>query len=175
MSFWELSDGKTAESNGSMEMGGGDIKPIPANTELLASIDESKIAEYDGAEYVSNRWTVIAPEEYKNRKIFQKLWVYGNNPSQKDPQKAKEQGDKAKRMLMAIDYNCGGKLAAAGEAPGDHNLPMALCAKPMMIKVAVWEMNEKEGNWITSVSARNAVPVPVQQAPTEGAEDDIPF
>ena len=108
----------------------------------------------------------------KNTRIvrFSKRFAY----SQMTLQKA----DKAKRMLMAIDHNCGGKLAASGEAPADHNMPAALCAKPMMVKVQVWEINDKKGNWISSVAARDSGPQRVEQAPTMDANakgDDIPF
>ena len=166
MSFWNTSDGKTLETNGSMEMGGGNMEPIPSGAELLASIDEAKMDSYEEDNYISLRWTVHAPEEYKNRKIFQKVRVFADDSAK---------ADKAKRMLMAIDHNCGGKLAASGEAPGDHNMPAALCAKPMMVKVQVWEINDKKGNWISSVAARDSKPQPVVQAPTQGAEDAIPF
>lgn len=175
MSFWNLSDGNTAtETTGTMEMGGGDIPPIPpipANTELLAAIDEAKMDSYEDDSFISLRWSVMAPEEYKNRKIFQKVRVFDN-----DAQKA----DKAKRMLMAIDHNCGGKLAASGEAPDDSNMQMSLIAKPMMIKVQIWEMNDKKGNWVSSVAARKTAQTP---APTMTAapvasvnpSDDVPF
>lgn len=169
MSFWNTSDGKTLETNGSMEMGGGDVEPIPANTELLASIDEAKMDSYEDDSYISLRWTIHAPEEYKNRKIFQKVRVFAADGAK---------ADKAKRMLMAIDHNCGGKLAASGEAPGDHNMPAALCAKPMMVKVQVWEINDKKGNWISSVAARDSQPQPVAQPATtndNASGDNIPF
>lgn len=172
MSFWNLSDGNTAtETTGSMEMGGGDIAPIPANTELLAAIDEAKMDSYEDDSYISLRWSVMAPEEFKNRKIFHKVRVFDANP---------QKADKAKRMLMAIDHNCGGKLASSGQAPDDLNMQMALIAKPMMVKVQVWEMNDKTGNWISSVAARNAgqAPTPAMtQAPVAEAniDDDIPF
>jgi len=165
MSFWDLSDGNKAESNGSMDMG-GNMEPIPNGTELLALIDEAKLDSYEDDTYVSLRWTVQAPEQYKNRKIFQKVRVFDADATK---------ADKAKRMLMAIDHNCGGKLAESGEAPGDHNLAAALCAKPMMIKVQIWEINDKSGNWVSSVAARDTSPAPVSQAQPEVKPDGIPF
>jgi len=166
-SFWDLSDGNKAESNGSMDMGGGNMEPIPNGTELLALIDEAKLDSYEDDTYISLRWTVQAPEQYKNRKIFQKVRVFDADPTK---------ADKAKRMLMAIDHNCGGKLAASGEAPADHNMPAALCAKPMMIKVQIWEINDKSGNWVSSVAARNATPATQPANTDDNAKgDDIPF
>ena len=74
MSFFTLSDGNTATSDGNMDMGGGSFDPIPANTNVLAAITESKIDSYEGERYINNAWTVLAPAEYKNRKIFQKYF-----------------------------------------------------------------------------------------------------
>lgn len=170
MSFWNLSDGNNAaQTNGNMDMGGGNIEPIPNNTELLAAIDEAKMDSYEDDNYISLRWNVLAPEEYKNRKIFQKVRVFDANP---------QKADKAKRMLMAIDHNCGGKLAAGGEAPSDYNMNASLVAKPMNVKVQIWEINDKSGNWISSVAARNAAPQPTMTAAPQAApqdmSDDIP-
>jgi hypothetical protein len=68
MNFWELEDGDL-DTTGSFETGGGDIEPIPAKTQVLASIDEAKFDEYGGDQYISIRWNILQPEEYKNRKI----------------------------------------------------------------------------------------------------------
>ena len=56
-------------------------------------------------------------------------------------------GDKAKQMLMAIDANCGGKLARLNDAPEDHDLMTALIGKPMAAKVQVWRLtiNQETG------------------------------
>ena len=170
MSFWNLSDNSTIETTGSFEMGGGAIAPIPNGTECLAVIDEAKIDSYDGQEYISLRWNILKGEEYKNRKIFHKVKVFDLDP---------KVSDKAKRMLANIDANAGGKLMARGQAPTPENLMNALGMKPMIIKLAVWEMErdgeKKTGNWVQSVANKDSVPQPVQQAPTEGAGDDIPF
>ncbi len=57
MSFWNIE-----ESTGEFESGGGDIKPIPADTSCLASIDEAKWdRDRDNNEYISLRWTVLMP------------------------------------------------------------------------------------------------------------------
>lgn len=168
MSFFNLSDGKNAaEGDGTFDSGAS-MEPMPDNTELLAMIDEAKWDSYEGDSYISLRWSVMAPEEYKNRKVFQKVRVF-----ETDSAKA----DKAKRMLGAIDKNAGGKLAASGAEPTDESMTGALCHKPMMVKVRVWEMNDKSGNFISSVAPRTAgvAATPVQSAPTAGSSDDIPF
>jgi len=184
MSFWQKQDGSAVENTTSFEMGGGDIKPIPNNTALIAAIEEAKWDSYEGVSYISLKWRVMRPAEYANRVIFQKLHVF-------DPKK----GDKAKQMLMAIDANCGGKLARLNDAPEDHDLMTALIGKPMAAKVQVWEINGKEGNWISAVSPAKAqapqqAPQPqTRQAPPQNAhnqaksnayqaqddDDEIPF
>lgn len=157
MSFWNLSSGEQVKTDGNFESGGGDMTPIPDGTSVLAIADEAKWDSFnDGPQFISIRWSVMAPQEYKNRKIFQKLWVGGNNPHHKDPAK---QGDSHKRMLAAIDANAGGKLFASGEAPTDDSMTRFLCNKPMVLKLGVWEMEvegqSKSGNWIQAVSPRN--------------------
>lgn len=169
--FWATSDGSSIEATGSFEMG-GDIPPIPKNTECLAVIDEAKIDSYDGQEYISFRWNVLKPAEYANRKIFHKVKVF-------DPDT--KVSDKAKRMLANIDANAGGKLMASGQAPNEQNLMSSMGMKPMIIKLAIWNMEKdgekKTGNWVQSVASKDSVPQPVQQAPqpSQAMDDDVPF
>ena len=169
MSFWQKQDGSQVENTSSFEMGGGDIKPIPNNTALIAAIEEAKWDSYEGVSYISLKWRVMRPSEYANRVLFQKLHVF-------DPKK----GDKAKQMLMAIDANCGGKLARLNDAPEDHDLMTALIGKPMAAKVQVWEINDKSGNWISAVSpAKAQAPqaqntAPQTQAPRQPAPQARP-
>ena len=152
MSFWQKQDGSQVENTSSFEMGGGDIKPIPNNTALIAAIEEAKWDSYEGVSYISLKWRVMRPAEYANRVIFQKLKVFSD-----------KQGDKAKQMLAAIDANCGGKLAKLRDTPQDEDLMMSLIGKPVAIKVQVWEINDKSGNWISAVSPAKAQAP--QQAP----------
>jgi len=179
MSFWNLSDGKTTEKSGAMEMGGGNIEPIPNNTSVLAAPDEAKWDDFEGDEYVSLRWNVLQPKEYANRKIFQKIRVLDL-----DSKKA----DKAKRMLGAIDTNAGGKLLGSGEKPTDQSLTQCLVNKPMVLKLQVWviekerdgtpiaKADQKTGNWIAAVSPRKAgTPEPAPAAATPDLSDDVPF
>ena len=64
-------------------------------------------------------------------------------------------------MLMAIDANCGGKLAKLRDTPQDEDLMMSLIGKPVAIKVQVWDINGKTGNWISAVAPAK------QQAPQQ--------
>ena len=156
MSFWQKQDGSAVENTTSFEMGGGDIKPIPNNTALIAAIEEAKWDSYQDESYISLKWRVMRPAEYANRVIFQKLKVFNQ-----------KQGDKAKQMLAAIDANAGGKLAKLKDAPEDMDLMTALVGKAMAIKVQIWDMNGKTGNWISAVApAKQQAPQAQTQAPT---------
>lgn len=162
MSFWSMSDGEDVKSNatGEFDAGGGKIEVIPDGTSVLAFIDEAKWdRNQNGDRYISLRWTVLAPEELKNRKVFQKLWVLDDDPQSKEPVKKR---DKAKRMLAAIDTNAGGKLMARNEMPTDESLTSCLTMKQMVVRVMVWEMKDRStgdmsrGNWIGAVSPKSS-------------------
>ena len=189
MSFWNLSDDEdVTKAGGEYDAGGGTMEPIPEGTSCLAAIDEAKWdKKQDGSEFISLRWTVLAPEEYKNRKVFQKLWVTDDDPQAKDPVKKR---DKAKKMLAAVDTNAGGKLMAKPEKPTNESLSGCLTNKPMIVKVMLWKMTnaqsgeEMSGNWISAVSPRSKGGVSTAPAPAakpkaapkpEAADDDIPF
>lgn len=163
------------------EVSGGNMEPIHDNTQLLAIIDEAMWSEdkHNGGWMIELRWTVMQPELYKNRKVFQKLRIESSDA---------KKSEKAKRMLLAIDANAGGNIARAGRKPTDTDLAVNLMNKPMVIKVMVWEMDgedgeKRRGNWVCAVSPRNkqqAAPAPV--APTappapapQNFDDDIPF
>jgi len=180
--FWDLSTGEDITSVGtSFEAGGGSIEPVPNDTTALAIIDEAKWDEdRDGNRYISLRWSVLTPQEYKNRKVFHKLWVEDAKPMQKDPEKYR---DKQIKMLAAIDNNAGGKLSGSGKRPTDETLGNALTNKPMMIKIMTWEAQKSDGsmgrgNWIAAVAPRGAQSqaTPMAKKPAAHVEDDdAPF
>lgn len=174
MSFWNLSDtNEKLNTTGNFEAGGGEIEPIPAKTQVKAACDEAKWDEYQGDEYISLRWSVLAPVEYKGRKIFQKVRVMDG-----DAKKA----DKAKKMLAAIAVNCGGGLLKVQGKPSDQDLQKHLLNKPMALLLQVWEVEKSDGsgtakgNWISAVSplAQKAAPAPTP-APAAIDEDDVGF
>lgn len=77
MSFWNTSDGGSADKvGGSFEMGGGDLPPIPSGTNVLAIAEEAKTDQYNNDQYVSVKWRISKPAEYANRVIFQKVQIY---------------------------------------------------------------------------------------------------
>lgn len=167
--FWKLSDGvdlSTEDKSGEFDQGGGNMGVIPDGTQVLAAIDEAKWDKTnDGDKFISLRWTVIQPEELANRKIFQKLWVSDLEPrtlKDKGHEKAEAKRDKAKRMLMAIDTNAGGKIASKGVMPSDIDLTSGLTMKPMVVKVMVWSQRDRqtgetiEGNWVGAVAPKTS-------------------
>lgn len=189
MSFWQTSDGNNAAQQaqtdgGKFEMGGGDLAPIPEDSNVLAIAEEAKNSEYQGNTYINVKWRISKPAEYANRVIFQKIQIF-------DPAKA----DKAKKMLAAIASNAGGGLFSAMEqrnesAPSDISLAQ-LCNRPMVLKLGVWELDDKSksGNWVQAVApakAGTAAPVapvspppPTKAPPASSFEDfdtdSIPF
>jgi len=205
MSFWDLSDGETAaDTSKEYEIPGGSIEPIPNNSDVLAIIDQAKWANKDKDDknspaYIELRWSVMAPESVKGRKVFHKLWVTDFDPNAKDDTKAKAKRDKARRMLAAIDANAGGNLTRTGEQPTDETLTLHLSNKPMVVKLMVWSMKGSDGtdmagNWVSAVSPSDKPlqisnePLPKKsQAPASGggsgtygggssvADDEIPF
>lgn len=172
MSFWNLNDNsEKLSTTGEFESGGGDIEPIPAKTQVKAAADEAKWDSYDGDEYISLRWTILAPTEYKNRKIFQKIRVLDS-----DGKKA----DKAKKMLAAIAVNAGGGLMKVTGKPTAADLQKHLLNKPMALQLQVWEIEKddgeiKKGNWISAVAPlkkKEEAPAPEPEA---AADDDDDF
>jgi hypothetical protein len=161
MGFWDLSDGETATNTGTeYEVPSGNMDPIPAGSSVLAMIDECKWEmKPTGEEFISARWTVLAPEEYKNRKVFHKLWVMDMDPSAKDEASGLKKRDKARKMLAAIDANAGGKLTAKPGRPTNDDL-LSLTNKPMIATMMEWEMPDTRnggmmsGNWVSAVASK---------------------
>ena len=89
-----------------------------------------------------------------------------------DPKKR----DKALTMLAAIDFNAGGKLMAKDGKPSDADLMMNLTNKPMVLRVRVWDMDGKKGNWVQMVASMTA---PAQKAAPAAAttvqDGDVDF
>lgn len=194
MGFWDLSDGGNAKDTGTeYEVPGGNMDPIPNNSDVLAEIVEIKWQTKGGGSerYVEAQWSVLQPEGYANRRVFHKLWVDDLDPMAKSQEKAIEKRDKARRMLAAMDANAGGRLMQGTGVPSDDDLALALCKRPMVIKVMVWEMKDSQtgdmmqGNWVSAVKAKDAPlhigeakPAPKSQTRANTGsimDDDIPF
>ena len=163
------------------ESGGGDFAPIPKGTSVLAVAEEATNSEYQGDRYINVKWRISKPDEYAKRVIFQKIKVYDLDPSK---------ADRAKRMLAAIATNAGGKLFQAMQKaqesePSDMSL-MHIANKPMVLRLDVWGLDGKTGNWVQAVSpytrTAQAAPQPqvaaAPQTPVSAPatmDDDIPF
>jgi len=139
---------------------GGSFDPIPKGTQLLAVIEGAAWDSYEGVNTIKITWQVLKPASFANRKVFQKIKV--------------EETDQGKRkrqmtMLAAIATNAGGGLLSVEGKPTDADLSRHLLGKQMLIKVEVWETDDKKksGNWICAVSPKAELP-PQQQA------DDLP-
>lgn len=195
MSIWTLSDGSSATEGvtGEYEIGGS-FEPIPNGSSVLAMIDEAKWEVKNdvgsSARYVSLRWVVLAPDEVKGRKVYQKLWVDNLDPAVSDPAKAEKKRDKARRMIAAIDKNAGARLARVAGDPDDEDLAACLANKPMVIRVQIWELEDRQtgepirGNWVSQVAPKthelhvtDDVPAskPARPAGAPVLDDEIPF
>lgn len=155
MSFW---GNQQLSPDGNFEIDGGE--PIPAGAVLKCIISEAGWSEWQGERKINLTWTVIEGE-YKNRRVFQKLDVLSPDANRKNRQL---------KMLAAIDANAGGGLMRVQGEPTDLDLAQNLTQKIMFIKVSVWEMDSKSGNWVSAVSnggATQPVNQPAQQIPPE--------
>ena len=175
--FW--SEGN--ESTGEVSLGGGNFETIPDGTKCKAHIEEIEWAFYDPTDenvpYIKNRWNIELPSEYENRKIFQNINLYGEDPTKKgyDSSKQETKMKNARAMYWAIDKNCGGKLAALKRKPKTEELQRYLIGKPMLITLGVWEINDKSGNWIRKVEPLTSGSVPQPAAKPAAAKRNDPI
>jgi len=166
MSFWDLSDGGAANEDvqKEYEVPGGNLEPIPNNSDVLAYIKVAKWASKRDTEerFIEIQWQVEKPAEFLSRVVFQKLWVDDLDPGAKSEEKAKEKRDKARRMLATIDANAKGRLMQSGDAPTDDSLALALVDARMVIKCMEWSIPDSaggdpiRGNWISAVKPKES-------------------
>jgi len=181
MSFWELEDGSSVKDVGTdYEMPGGNFVTIPEGSSVKALIEMTgwkKHSDANPAEYVGITWSILEPDELKNRKINQKLWVDDMDPSVTDPDKARKKRDRARRMLAAIDANAGGKLTAKASRPTDEDLQRHLINKIMVISLGVVAYKDRDSgsdrtsNWVRAI-ANKSKEVHITDAPLPKATDD---
>ena len=160
--IWGLSDGGSAAETGTeYEIpGGGNFDALPDGSKVLAMVEDAEWKEdADHNEFLNLKWTVLKPEEVKNRKIFQKLWIKDFDPRKQDEAKAEKKRDRARRLFAAIDANAGGKLAKKGGIPDADAIMLALVNKPMVIRLGLWEMEDRQnpgqtmaGNWVQAAA-----------------------
>lgn len=163
-------------------------EPIPADTTALAMIEKCGWVEYEGDNYFNIQWSVLQPEEFKNRKVFQKLWLTDTDPRAKDADKKR---DGAKRMLKAIDDMSGNPLVKSKrdlDSMDDAFMQKSLVNKIMIVKIMVWENNDKSGNYIAAIKKKDSEKpsigktAPRHTPPPKGTtakqmvgDDDVPF
>ena len=152
MFYNESADSGTYESES--------FEPFPDNTLLVCCIDRAKTVydDNDDEEYIELRWHVLEGEHI-NRRLFQKLRVNSRDEDRKN---------RANRMMLAVDFNCGRYLSRLGKYPSDRELEGALFNKPMRVAVGVWEQDGKKGNWIKSVYG-------MDDSPRQKQRDGEPF
>lgn len=194
MSFWQTTEGEEISATGEYEAPSGAFDPFPDKSDLMAYVDEIKWQEgkpeYGGGRYINYRICVTAPEVFKNRKAYFKLWVDSENPNpNKQGDKIKQQIDKDKRLLGAMAVNAGGGLLAVDGEPTDDDLSRELTQKPMVFKVGKWEMQRDDGttgsgNYVMAVSPAAkgveevSAPKPSTPSTSGGGSvggDEIPF
>lgn len=170
MSFFTLSNNEKVDGSKTFESGGGNFEPLPEGTTVLAAPVEAGWKVYEGLHYINIQWQVLAPAAYKNRRIFQKIKTQDFDAKVKD---------KALRMLAAIDANAGGALLKAGTEPTDQSLAKALVGKQMQLRLGLWEIDGKSGNWVQAVSPKGETVTrreePESDDDKDGFNDDIPF
>ena len=187
--FW--SDG--SESTG--EAGNNGFETIPKNTRCRAHIEDIEWSFFDeqgeNIPYVKLRWNIEAPSEYENRKIFQNIKLYGDDPTSDfyKPEKHEKTIENARSMFWAIDKNCGAKLAALKRKPKDADMQKCLIGKAMHITLGVTPNGNK--NFVQKIEPLNigdkaqSKPAQQKQAPkpqsktsdygNDFEDDGIPF
>jgi hypothetical protein len=149
------------------EFAGTEIELIPKGTQLLAYIEDASIETFNGEKFIELKWRVNKPAEYANRMIFQKLRIWDADQKKRN---------RAMLMLAAIDANSGGVIASQAREPDDALLSRALLNKPMIVKVEIWDIDGKSGNWICAIAAKPKGEVVAPQAPTNTTpSSEIPF
>jgi len=190
MSFWNIREEEVTPEY--VQEVGGDITPIPHETNVAGYIDEIKWATNrpDGAKPIEYRITVVKPEAYKNRKLFFKFWLHGDNPN-KTGDKQKKDGETHARKFYAIDAQHGGHLLALRREPTDEELQRHLMNKMTTFKIGMYDMPKDDGigrntgNYLLGVCGKSE-PVPEVVKSTAVApkplaqnnammDDDIPF
>lgn len=163
--IWGLSTGENAnDGKTEYEMPGGNLAVIPDGSKILAMVENAEWVsdDDDGTnEHLKLQWTGVKPENVQNRKVFQKLYITDLDPRATDAKKAEKKRDRARKMFAAIDANAGGKLAKKGGKPDADAIMFALANKPMVIRLGVWSLEDRdepgrtiEGNWVQAVAPK---------------------
>lgn len=190
MSYWALSDGEDLKSDGSFESAGGSFVTIPEGSAVKAFIHSVKwqTKKDQSDEFLEVTWEIIDPEQFAKRRIFHKLWVEDLDPTAKDRDKAVKKRDNHRRMMGAIDANCGGKIIAMDKKARNEDFEKHWINKVMVISLGVYSLKNDDGsmnvgNWVRAIAPKTAdvkiTDVPVPSAGTSSLkremDDSIPF
>lgn len=154
---------------------------IPDDTIVTAEIVHAiKTESKDGViKYYEILWKVL-DEEYKNRKLWQKLYCWDEKP---------QRAERAKNMLLLAMNLFGAKIPST--EPTDLDLD-PIQGKIGKIKVKIWEIMRpdgtmSDGNWVSEIHAADFVSTespkrqPIESAFSRNADkkyeldDCIPF
>lgn len=148
---------------------GPSFEIIPAGTQCLAFVEDALIEHGNEGQFIQLRWRILKPEAIANRVIFQKVRIWDQDGKKRN---------RALMMLAAIDQNAGGIISGQADDPTDALLARALPNKPMLIKLDVWEIDGKSGNWICAVAPKptgDLVLPEVKPSASPVMDSDIPF
>lgn len=116
---------------------------IPRGTMHLARIDEFSKQQFASDVYYSITWTITSGE-YMNRKVFQKVRVFDENPQRRH---------RALNMMKFI-YMLFGIKPESNQEPGQHELNKFV-SKHAVIMVDQWQLEvngeKKEGNFVSAI------------------------
>jgi len=159
MSIWNLSTGENATENTKKDFDSNNFDPLPHNSFHNAVVSDIKWDEYDGDEYINVTWQIADEGEYKNRKVFHKIKVQDQKATTRD---------NAIKMLVALNNIAEADLLSIA-APTDEDLQRELLGTVAMIKVQVWKIDDKSGNWVSALGEPGDVPETKGEAPASQA------
>ena len=143
------------------------VAPIPHDTTVKAKISAISWATWEGTQYIQATWTVEAPAEYKERKVWQSFYLM-----EKDATRLEQ----TQEMLLGIDANCGGKIAASNpQDVGDITDALLgnLIGTTMLLKLVVTKAGRNFIAKVSPLAKESAMPVNPIAAPAY--DDDVPF
>lgn len=191
--LWEEVDDEEEVSGEYVGSSGKKFPLIPHETRLRLTIEKAEW-KYDVKDFKDNEnlcdcismQLSVDDGEFKNQKIFPKFLVDSGN---------EEQSNKHLSMLMAIDFNAGGKIMEIRKRhkrkPTDEELSRHLVNKSFVgvIGKTKWDGVKDDTNYLLGVSSgkKSSQPAPAKQPVKQQAkpaaanygsdedEDSIPF
>jgi hypothetical protein len=112
---------------------------IPDNTYAVCEIKSAKFVKPESwKEHFEITWRIIEGP-FQNRLVWQKLYAFDDN---------NDKAMRARNMLM-LTYNV--TKAQLPEAMPTENDLLNLVGKLAKIRIQIWDMNGKQGNWVSEV------------------------